>query len=233
MRALCARQALSCSVVQEQLSYSSTCLDVGVEWKSWIRVESKVVEWKSWIRIDSINMTSYQPVTMPAAIGDQQPYNKEASCTKALLLSREPQWRGWAPGLPLSLPQLPPLSNGGNTTALQGYEDFSVHVSNALLTWKELCKYSNFYYWISVFNSRGIAGYTMGCFYFFCMTLVILLKPFEEGRRQMWYFPSRLWSAAFAEGSGRRCTLVGSVQLSFPNTEISMCSVIIPCQWRS
>lgn len=172
MRALCARQALSCSVVQEQLSYSSTCLDVGVEWKSWIRVESKVVEWKSWIRIDSINMTSYQPVTMPAAIGDQQPYNKEASCTKALLLSREPQWRGWAPGLPLSLPQLPPLSNGGNTTALQGYEDFSVHVSNALLTWKELCKYSNFYYWISVFNSRGIAGYTMGCFYFFCMTLV-------------------------------------------------------------
>lgn len=208
LQGVCAacRQALSCNVVQEQLSYSSTCLDVVVEWKSWVRVESNGVEWKSWIRIDSINTTLYQPVTMPAAIGDQQLYNKEPLHTKALLLPRESQQRSWAPRLPLSLPQLPPLSNGGDNAALQGCGDFSVHVSNALLTWKELCKYNDFYSCIRIFDSRGIAGYTMGFFYLFCMTLVILLKPFEE-HKQMWYVSSRSRSAAFAEGSGRRCTL--------------------------
>lgn len=59
-------------------------------------------------------------------------------------------------------------------------EGFLVNVSNTLLTWKELCKYYyNFYYYISLFDSHGITGYTM-VFLLFYITLVILLKPFEE-----------------------------------------------------
>lgn len=223
LQGVCAvcRQALSFNVVQEQLSYSSTCLDVVVEWKSWVRVESNGVEWKSWIRIDSINTTLYQPVTMPAAIGDQQLYNKEPLHTKALLLPRESQQRSWAPRLPLSLPQLPPLSNGGDNAALQGCGDFSVHVSNALLTWKELCKYNDFYSCISVFDSRGIAGYTMGFFYLF-------LYDFSNSAETIW----RTQTDVIRSIQTEECSLCWGVKEEM-HTEISMCSVIIPCQWRA
>lgn len=107
-------------------------------------------------------MTSYQPVAMPAAIGDQQPYNKEPSCTTALLLPENHNREAEPPGC--CCPCLSfSLSNEGNNTALQGCKDFSVHVSNALVTWEELYKYYyNFYYCISIFDSRGITVYSWG-----------------------------------------------------------------------